>query len=71
VYDVFCIPFLIRLVSRVFCTMMWHGPEGRCIFLYVNIQVLYIYMSRHILRSKCVTCVFCFDVDDVDAIYML
>jgi hypothetical protein len=36
--------------------MMWHGPAGRCI-LYVNVRFLYIYMSRHILRSKCVTCV--------------
>jgi hypothetical protein len=43
------------------------------IFLYENIRYLYIYMSRHILRSKCVTYVFVFDDDDDDVYvsYML
>jgi hypothetical protein len=44
----------------MFCTIMWHGPAGRCIFMYVNIQMLYIYMSRHIFEIKCVTCVLFF-----------
>jgi hypothetical protein len=55
----------------MFCTIMWHGPAGRCIFMYVNIQMLYIYMSRHILRSKFATCVVFYDDDDIDVSYML
>jgi hypothetical protein len=56
----------------MFCTIMWHGPAGRCIFMYVNIQMIYIYMSRYILRSN-VLHVFCLfdDDDDVDGSYML
>jgi hypothetical protein len=54
--------------------MMWHGPAGRCIFdVCKHFGCLYIYMSRHILRSKCVTCVVVFDDDDDDVYvsYML
>jgi hypothetical protein len=56
----------------MFCTIMWHRPAGRCIFMYVNIQMIYIYMSRYIFAIKCVTCVLSFDDDDdVDGSYML
>jgi hypothetical protein len=64
--------FLIRLVSR----FLYHDVARACgpmYLLYVNIRVLYIYMSRHILRSKCVTGVLFFDDDDDDVYvsYML
>jgi hypothetical protein len=35
--------------------MMWHGPAGRY-FLYENIWLRYIYMSRHILFFEIQMC---------------